>query len=85
MQNDDINMDGQSVELGTDPWVPVGYSLIDGPNDIPVLVPAYMVPATKMALEIEKAKMTLEVEDANIIVSVFTSYGNCGLKYNGFD
>jgi hypothetical protein len=43
------------------PRLPHGFSVIDGPDGQTVLVPTYMVPATKAALEVDKAKDTFNV------------------------
>lgn len=38
------------------PRLPHGFTIIDGPDDQQVLVPTYMVPATRAALQTDKSK-----------------------------
>lgn len=42
--------------------VPKGFSLIDGRGTYDVLVPTYLVPATKLAMETEEEKERLYVD-----------------------
>ncbi|KAF8816599.1 hypothetical protein BYT27DRAFT_7207022 [Phlegmacium glaucopus] len=44
--------------------IPNGYSLIEGPDNQSVLVPTFMVPATKMAMEVEVARMAVQADNA---------------------
>lgn len=43
---------------------PPGFSLIEGPDNIPILVPDYMVLATKAALESQSVRMELNADEA---------------------
>jgi hypothetical protein len=47
-----------------DPHPPYGFQFIDGPDHHKVLVPSFLVPATKLALEKEKSRIDMEVDDA---------------------
>lgn len=48
---------------------PKGFSLIRGPNDEPVLVPTFLVPATKQAFQVEKCRAEMDTEKTNCGVS----------------
>jgi hypothetical protein len=46
------------------PLPPHGFQFIDGPDHHKVLVPVFMVPATKLALEKQKSRFNLKVDEA---------------------
>jgi hypothetical protein len=46
------------------PRIPHGFTLIDGPDNCQVLVPTYLVPATKLALENDLAKISYISDEA---------------------
>jgi hypothetical protein len=46
------------------PLPPYGYELIDGPDHQKVLVPTFMVPATRLALEKRRTKINMKVDEA---------------------
>jgi hypothetical protein len=62
------NNDNQT-QSGSPENIPSGFSLIRGPDGHSVLVPKFMVPATKLALETEAVRAELDPEHATVGVS----------------
>lgn len=56
-----MNISGESTAV---PRAPMGFTYIDGPNDQRILVPTYMVLATKLALGMEESRNLLNVYEA---------------------
>ena len=52
--------------------IPVGYVVIDGPNEEKYLVPNFMASATAQAIEADRQKNELQVDDAGKGVSRFS-------------
>jgi len=46
------------------PDAPYGFEFIDGPDNHKILVPTFMVTATKLALEKRRTKINLKVDEA---------------------
>jgi hypothetical protein len=65
MQNiKDSDIEGRPNEC------PAGFSLIRGPNNKSVLVPTFLVPATKLALQVDSTREELDTYIATPGVSV---------------
>jgi hypothetical protein len=58
----DLNDSSHVESSHGDPHIPPGYTLIYGIDGTPVLVPTYLVPATRLDLKKEVTRMVLNAD-----------------------
>ena len=51
--------------------IPPGFSILEGRGTYPVLVPTYLVPATEMAIQVERVTKEFMVDEAEPGVSMY--------------